>query len=342
MCITCEANGLASWLCEDNLWELVWDMNKIEVSLIFATYKRARLLELMLNSFIKLNTQGFSYQIIAVDNCPQQSAKSIVESFIGTLPIVYLHTTKPGKNAAINLGLEHAQGELLVFTDDDIEADFNWLNSLVDAAGRYPELSIFGGRILPKYPDNFEILGKNIDFSNEFVRMAYGEADWPQPEGPIIAERIWGANMAIRRKLFNQELRFNPHIGPQGSNYVMGSETEFLLRAYAQGYRGIYVPDALVHHHVREEQLSLKWLADRAYRLARGRVQMKPAKEAKCLGGVPRYLFKNYFIRKLQTAINFLYNKQRKFLHVIELSKIRGEITQYRLMQKQMHKRQNV
>lgn len=312
------------------------------VSLIFATYKRNNLLEMMLRSFLKLNTQGFSFQIIAVDNCPQKSAKLIIESFFDSLPIIYLHAIEPGKNAAINLGMEYAQGDLLVFTDDDIEADCNWLSSLVDATNRYPDSSIFGGRILPKYPSNFERVGKNIDFSNDFVRMAYGEADWPQPEGPIVAERIWGANMAIRRRLFSQELRFNPHIGPQGSNYVMGSETEFLLRAYAKGYHGIYVPGALVHHHVREEQLSLAWLADRAYRLARGRVQMKPATQAKCVGGVPRYLFKNYLIRKLQTAINFLYNKQRKFLHVIELNKIRGEITQYRLMKKQMHKRQNV
>lgn len=315
---------------------------KIAVSLIFATYKRAKLLELMLNSFLKLNTQNINYQIIAVDNCPLQSAKSIIESFFDVLPIVYLHATEPGKNASINLGLEHAQGDLIVFTDDDIEADSDWLHSLIDAAQRYPELSIFGGRILPKYPQNFQSLGKNIDFSNEFVRIAYGEADWPQPEGPVAAERIWGANMAIRKRLFSKELLFNPHIGPRGVNYAMGSETELLLRAYAQGYQGIYVPDALVYHHVREEQLSLKWLSERAYRLARGRVQMKPSMHAKCVGGVPRYLFRKYLIRKIQTVINFLYNKQKKFLHVIELSKIRGEITQYRLLQKQISKRQNV
>lgn len=307
---------------------------KITISLIFATYRRPDLLESMLKSFIKLNVHGFSYQIIAVDNCPLQSAKPIIESFVDTLPIKYFFATEPGKNAAINVGLEHAQGDLVVFTDDDIEADQNWLCSLVGAVLRHPDKSIFGGKILPKYPPNFEALGKNIDFSNEFVRMAYGEADWPQTEGLIMAERIWGANMAIRKKLFSPDFQFNPNIGPKGSNYIMGSETELLLRAYAQGYQGVYVPDALVYHHVREEQVSLKWLAERAYRLARGRVQLKPIKHAKCLGGVPRYLFKKYLIRKLQTTTQFFYNKQKKFLHIIELNKIRGEITQYRLMQK--------
>ena len=316
--------------------------DKVKVSLIFATYKRVKLLGLMLDSFRKLNTQGFSYQIIGVDNCPHQSAKSTIESFIGKLPIIYLHTTEPGKNASINLGLEHAQGDFLVFTDDDIEADVNWLSSLVSAAERHPELSIFGGRILPKYPKNFESFDKDVDFSNEFVRTSYGEADWAQPEGLIGAARIWGANMAVRSSLFSQQLRFNPNIGPQGSNYAMGSETEFLLRAYAQGYQGLYVPDALVHHHVREEQLSIKWLAARAYRLARGRVQMKPAYDAKCWGGVPRYLFKKYLILRIQTTVSFFYNKQRKFLNVIELNKTHGEITQYRIMKKQSTKGSSV
>lgn len=304
------------------------------VSIIFATYQRPDLLVQTLDSLKKQIIEGFTYHIIAVDNCPQQSSKTIIESYRDQLPIRYFFAAAPGKSAAINLGLAHATGELLVFTDDDIIADPYWLQSLVGAASRHPDADIFGGRILPKYPENYQLLDKRIDFANEFVRVAYGEADWPQPEGPVIAERIWGANMMIRKAVFGDDFHFNPGIGPNGKSYAMGTETEFLLRAYAIGHHGIYVPSALVHHQVRQEQLSLAWLAGRAQRLARGRVQMQKLRAQNTIAGVPCYLYKKFLIRKLQIWAGVLYSKQRNFLHVIELNKITGEIAQYRQLQK--------
>lgn len=312
-------------------------MNTIpSVSIIFATYKRPDLLTQTLDSLEMQIANGYTHEIIAVDNCPEQSAKKIIESYTGRLPIQYLSTSIPGKNSAINLGLGHARGELFVFIDDDIIADPNWLDSLVDAAERYPEADIFGGKILPKYPDNFQLLDKRIDFNNGFVRTAYGEADWSQPEGPIVAERIWGANMMVRKTVFTNDFSFNPGIGPNGQSYAMGSETEFLLRAYEKGHMGVYVPDAIVLHHVRKDQISLSWLTGRAQRLARGRVQMKMQREKpqKTIGGVPRYLYKNFVIRKLQTLVPIFYSKEKHFVHLIELNKLIGEISQYRIMQK--------
>lgn len=304
--------------------------NSSFISIIFATYKRPDLLRQTLESFMQLNRAGLDCEIIAVDNCPQQTAKQLVGSYQTLLPIQYLFTAVPGKSSAINLGLAHAKGELLVFTDDDIIADPAWLHELAAAAKRHPEVDIFGGRILPKYPDNYQLLDKRIDFDNEFVKVAYGEADWQQPEGLIAAERIWGANMMVRKKVFTQELRFNPDIGPNGENYAMGSETEFLLRAYAACHAGIYVPSALVHHQVRKEQLSLEWLAGRAERLARGRIQMKYLRSQNTISAVPRYLYRKFLVRKLQLLAKFFYSKKKNFLHVIELNKIAGEIAQYR------------
>lgn len=304
------------------------------VSIIFATYRRPELLQQMLDSLMQIDCAGLDWEVIAVDNCPQQSAQHLIQGYRNLLPIQYLCTSVPGKSSAINLGLSHARGELLIFTDDDIVADSAWLRELTAAAERHSDISIFGGRILPKYPANYRLLDHRIDFDNEFVKVAFGEADWPQPEGFIAAEKIWGANMMVRKKVFNDNFLFNPGIGPNGDDYAMGSETELLLRAYAAGYRGLYVPSALVHHQVRKEQLSLEWLAGRAARLARGRVKMSDSQPQKTICGVPRYLYRKYLTRKLQLLVKFFYNKNRNFLHVIELNKLAGEIAEYKAMRK--------
>lgn len=307
---------------------------KMDVSIIFATYKRNDLLALMLESFTKLNMDGITYEIVAADNCPEQTAKTLVEEFASRLPITYCPESLPGKNAALTSGLKIATGDLTVFTDDDIDPDPNWIQSFIAAAQRHPQASIFGGRILPKYPAGHEKLGKGIDFTHSFVRTAFSEADWPQPEGPIDAGRIWGANMMVRREVFNSGLSFNPNIGPQGKNYAMGSETEFLLRAYAQGLQGVYVPGALIHHHILPNQLSVEWIVGRAFRLARGRAQMDPQLHCTLWWGVPRYLYKNYVLKRTQVLFGFVYSEKEHFRHVLEFAKIRGQITQYRIMAK--------
>ena len=76
-----------------------------------------------------------------------------------------------------------------------------------------------------------------------------------------------------------RDLRFNPDIGPTGSNYVMGSEIDFLKNASNAGYTDVYVPSALVYHQIRPEQLTHSWIYGRAFRLGRSipyRDQSKP------------------------------------------------------------------
>lgn len=41
--------------------------------------------------------------------------------------------------------------------------------------------------------------------------------------------------MAIRRKMFDAEHRFDTSVGPKGKNYVMGSETKFTSRLHKVG-----------------------------------------------------------------------------------------------------------
>ena len=53
-------------------------------------------------------------------------------------------------------------------------------------------------------------------------------------------------------------------IGPRGSSYPMGSETELLLRLSRQGHKAWHVQGAVVEHLVRKEQLNKAWILQRA------------------------------------------------------------------------------
>jgi len=77
-----------------------------------------------------------------------------------------------------------------------------------------------------------------------------------------ILPEICGPNMMVRRRVFDQRLRFNTDIGPTGSNYVMGSETEFIQRASNADFTAFYAPSAFIYHQIRPEQLTHAFMGE--------------------------------------------------------------------------------
>lgn len=307
-------------------------MKNLDISVIFATYKRGELLRATLNSFTGLTYQHNKYEIIVVDNACEPFIRELVESYSDKLPIRYLQESTPGKNSALITGLSAATGNLLVFTDDDVIVDSKWLNELAHGVERHPEADLFGGKILPAYPHGYQETTKQIDFTHWFLRSAYVIADWDHGEGPIAVGHIWGPNMAVRRAVFEAGITFNPNIGPNGKDYVMGSETEFLRRANYAGHKCIYLPQAVVYHQIREEQLNVNWLKGRAFRSGKGHAALRKPDSKKTWCGVPRFLFKKFIILRFKVVLSRFTNKINSFDSIIESEMVRGQIHQYRKM----------
>ena len=268
----------------------------VQASIMFATFKRGDLLRKTLDGFANLDPCSIEYEIIVVDNACEQQVENIVRSYEKRLPISYFAEAKPGKNAALISGLQHAKGEILVFTDDDVIVQPDWLNKLLDGINRLPEYDLFTGKILPHVPEGIDDKYGLLQCDTSFIKSAYVIANWELPEGAIRPGHIWGSNMAVRRRVLAAGISFDPTIGPNGSNYMMGSDTEFSNRAAAQGFKCAFIPDAIVYHQIRQEQLTLSWLAGRAFRWGRGEVRRRPIKSRLMIFGAPFYLYRRYLL----------------------------------------------
>ncbi|MGO7209277.1 glycosyltransferase family A protein, partial [Rhizobium ruizarguesonis] len=75
----------------------------------------------------------------------------LLETYSDKLPITILQQRKPGKSGALNMALDRVKGDLIVFTDDDVRAEPNWLKAIVDCAAAHPSYGVFGGRIVPEW-----------------------------------------------------------------------------------------------------------------------------------------------------------------------------------------------
>jgi glycosyltransferase involved in cell wall biosynthesis len=244
-------------------------------TLLLTTYRRPAILRRTLEAMTKMDVTGLSYQIVVVDNCGDEATQSICKEYCERIPVIPLVCVRPGKNAALNFGLDYAVGELVVFTDDDVLPAPNWLNEVCFGVARWPTHVLFAGRVLPEWPSTPPDYVLDVIQRQDLGRWTYSIIDPALAEGPSDKMLPIGNNMAVRRTIFDRGMRFDESIGPRGSSYAMGSETEFNLRLRQLGHNAVWLPNALVYHQIRSEQLTKEWLLSRAFREGRGEIRLR-------------------------------------------------------------------
>jgi GT2 family glycosyltransferase len=111
----------------------------------------------------------------------------------------------------------------------------------------------------------------------------------------------------------------------------MGSETELTTRLERAGFSAVFLPNSVVNHQIRREQLDKQWLYRRAFRLGGIVTYSEQRPDLPTLFGVPRH-----FIHKMAKAYVkyilslFSMNKKLRFERRILLSEIWGTIYWYR------------
>jgi glycosyltransferase involved in cell wall biosynthesis len=259
------------------------------LTVLLATRNRAELLRKVLQAYTGLHPPVGGWKVVVVDNGSTDHTGQVIASFADRLPLHGVTESRLGKNFALNAGLELAEGDLTVLTDDDAFPRSDWLTQLRLTADTDSAYSLFGGAIVARWEVPPPAWVQWLDLGPIFTITSDSLDDGPLPLDMFSV--IQGPNMAIRSDIFRSGVRFDPMIGPKGASYPMGSETELVMRLGAQGYKARHVRNAIVEHLVRREQLDRHWILQRAVRWGRGRFRM--AKNPKLWFGVPRHLLRD-------------------------------------------------
>jgi glycosyltransferase involved in cell wall biosynthesis len=209
---------------------------------ILATRDRAASLQRLLPRLLSLSP-GLSREVIVADNGSRDGTPALLASLAPAVRAV--HEPLPGKCRALNRAVAVARGELLVFTDDDVEPDDAWLDALAAAAARHPDVECFGGRIVvDPHAVPAWVLRSRL---RQLLTSAH---DFGEEEGPYPANRFpIGPNMALRRRALRGITDpFPVDLGP-GTRVPVGDETAFFYRlGLGGGQPRMYVPSAKVRH----------------------------------------------------------------------------------------------
>lgn len=237
------------------------------LSVAFATRNRAEILARVLAAFSRLAAPEGGWKLVVTDNGSTDGTAALLQSWSDRLPLATVTEHAAGKNRALNAALPHLEGDLAVWTDDDVIPATDWLVRLREAAEAHPEATMFGGTVELDWP------GPAPDWlTADTVNLSVLYALNLRPSGPCDHTAIYGPCMAVRRHVFDEGFRFSEAVGPDASRrfYPMGGETELLRRLSAAGHRGWFAAEARVRHIVRPEQLEEAWILERAYRYGLG------------------------------------------------------------------------
>jgi glycosyltransferase involved in cell wall biosynthesis len=301
------------------------------LTVLLATKNRAPILREVLASYCALRPPDSGWELVVVDNGSTDNTPEVLAAFSQRLPLHSVREPKAGKNSALNTGLKLVAGDLVVLTDDDAFPAPDWLVQLRAAANQQPGYSMFGGAVIPRWevppPEWVHWIAMGPVFTL---------TDPSLPEGPMEPCDIFGPNMAVRNSVFQAGARFDTAIGPSGSSYAMGSETELVLRLGRQGHKACYVKSAVVEHYVRKEQFETRWVLNRGIRFGRGQYRLFGRDQnagAIAWRGVPLHLYRRAAKQAALVVFSRTFGREEsEFRARWRWSVFRGQIAEARVL----------
>lgn len=311
----------------------------IDASVLIATYNRARFLDRTLDSIRALRVEpGRRWEVLVVDNNSSDDTRAVVERHAAGFPVSlgYLFEGRQGRSNALNTGIGAAAGRVIAMTDDDVCVDACWLDAACAALdGDAPSIAYAGGPVRPMWetpPPQWLDLTRG-DLWGTIAIQDHGETAFVYEEARKVP---LGANLAVRRELFERAGLFRGDLGRTSGRLLLGQEVpELLLRARAAGFHGVYVPAMQVHHHIPSARLTRRyfrrwWFGKGVSRAALERMQ--PVTE---LGldlrvtphvlGLPRYMYGSALRDAGRCALNALRGRAAEaFRHEMMLAFFAG------------------
>lgn len=212
-----------------------------QASVVIPSWNGARFLGPCLESLDRQSWRDF--EVLVVDNGSTDGTAATLAAFpaVGCLRL----PENRGFAAACNAGIKATAGEVVVLLNNDTEAEPAWLERLVggllaapDAGMAQPKVRLFDRR------DVLHTTGDTVNRAGMPANRGVWELDRGQWDGQ---REVFGANAAAaayRRSMLADvgllEERFGSYL----------EDVDLAWRARLRGWRCIYVPEAVIYHHV--------------------------------------------------------------------------------------------
>lgn len=212
------------------------------ISIVIPNWNGARFLPTCLDS---LNRQTYeAIEVIVVDNASSDESREMIRARYPSVMLLELPENR-GFTGACNAGMAAASGELIALLNNDTEVDEGWAAAVVDAFARYPQAgSVASKMLLFDRRDHFHTTGDYFTLDGRAGNRGVWQQDMGQYDTEEFVFSACGGSAVYRRAMLDQ-------IGLLDDDFFFsGEDVDLGWRAQLTGWRCLYVPTAVVYHHL--------------------------------------------------------------------------------------------
>lgn len=226
------------------------------ISVIVATYSRFERVKDLLGFLLK--NSRLPDEVIFVEQGDVDTLRKNISDYFKYLNIKIIYHSVPSAAQARQKGMENSTGEILVFLDDDMFIDENYLAVAEKYLNNNYEVNALTGSYTKGEPAwTFKrylgVLFLLYSFKKQNIVLPSGNYDFVRGDNlkkEQIAEWLFGGNMIVRRKIFTEGISFNPNF----LRWSFGEDVMFsykIHKKYPNSMR--YLPDLIVEHKEGKE-----------------------------------------------------------------------------------------
>ena len=243
----------------------------MNVQIAICTWNRAPSLARTLSAIQRLVVpDDWNLQTIVVDNGSTDQTPQVIERFADRIPLVSAHEPCQGHSHARNRAVRLADSDWLIWTDDDVCPDAEWLVAYARAIASRPECDFFGGPIRVQFEGSPPAwIGENW----EKLRGCFAERLLGDEPLSFSEQRLpYGANWCLRTEL-QKRFPYRASTGRRGDQVVGHDEVDVMRRMLSEGHAGQWVPGAAVEHMIDARRQTIDFVC--RYFVGQGRILVR-------------------------------------------------------------------
>ena len=197
------------------------------------------------------------YEIVLINNNSTDNTEVECNRFKIDYPQVtfrYLIEPEQGLSYARNRGIKEANGNILIYVDDDAVVNKGYLSAYYELFANDQQLYAAGGPIIPIYEAP---LPKWFSYYTRILITGYlyqGNKARKFKKG-----YPGGGNAAYRKEVFKTVGYFNVDLGRKGDNLMGAEEKDIFDKMNTQEMKILYTPDAILYHIIPDKKLTKEY-----------------------------------------------------------------------------------
>lgn len=215
----------------------------LKVSVVVATYERGKMLFQVLRDLLQQDYSNFEIVLVDQTKTPYLvDDQKFLDGLISRRKVKYVRQETPSLPLARNTGIRNSQGEVIIFIDDDVRLEKDFVSS---HAKNYGDSRVFAvaGKVNFPYPVEFPDAQKCRDQNRDWWYLTFQLEKYGEIAGVV------GCNMSFRKSLLEK-------IGGFDVNFLRDSnkeETDVWFRMKKLGGKMVFDPNAELLHLVEQE-----------------------------------------------------------------------------------------